>query len=250
MDSDEYTTDDGKRKKGPDDSVDFHSRSKITARTPVKKRDTEDKIDRILEALGSLTQEVKELRKEQKEYREEVKELRRENGSLREENTRLKSKIEGVEEKIEKMERDGRRNNMVIQGIKVNTDNQNLLKEMVEDFMENTLRVKISVRNARRINDHICLVELNNATDKEKVMKSKSKLKEMRDSKIFINDDMSKLEREIQAKVRNKAKEERSNGNRVKIGFQKVIVNDQVWKWNKEKEEWIKEKVGDKTPKN
>ncbi|KAK9704560.1 hypothetical protein QE152_g27801 [Popillia japonica] len=44
-------------------------------------------------------------------------------------------------------------------------------------------------------------------------MKNKSKLKEYTEEKVYINDDMTKEEREIQEKIRiRKAKEERMKG--------------------------------------
>jgi hypothetical protein len=43
-----------------------------------------------------------------------------------------------------------------------------------------------------------------------------------------------KIEKEIQTKIRNKAREERAEERRVKMGFQKLIVN-QEWKWDREK---------------
>jgi translation elongation factor EF-1beta len=49
---------------------------------------------------------------------------------------------------------------------------------------------------------------------------------------VFYN--KSKIEKEIQTKIRNKAREERAEERRVKMGFQKLIVN-QEWKWDREK---------------
>lgn len=46
---------------------------------------------------------------------------------------------------------------------------------------------------------------------------------------------MSKEEREIQAKIRNKAKEEKAAGKIVKTGLQKLIVGENTWIWNKNK---------------
>jgi hypothetical protein len=41
-----------------------------------------------------------------------------------------------------------------------------------------------------------------------------------------MNDDISKWEKEIQENIRKKVKEELTAGNRVKMGFQKLIIND------------------------
>jgi len=59
-------------------------------------------------------------------------------------------------------------------------------------------------------------------------MRKKKELKE----RIFIDDDLTKKEREIQNHLREKAKEERRKGNRAKIGYAKIWVNDKCYWWN------------------
>lgn len=233
MDYDEYTTDEGKRKKSANDTSEGFVRSKKLYRTPTKSREAEDKMDKILLMLGNLTQEIKELRLEQKEYREEMKILQKENDELKKENVEIKEKIEHLENKMEKMERDSRRNNVVIQGIPVSTEDQNKIKEKVDELLENTLNIKIDVQGVRKINEKMCLVELKNSADKEKIMKNKNKLKQIREHKIYINDDMSKTDRYIQGEIRKQAREEKNKGNKVKVGYQKLVVNDEVFVWNK-----------------
>ena len=63
---------------------------------------------------------------------------------------------------------------------------------------------------------------------------NKCKLKELKEQRIYINNDMSKVEREIQAVIRKKAKEQKEKGMQVKIGFQKMVVNGVLWRWSKE----------------
>lgn len=52
-------------------------------------------------------------------------------------------------------------------------------------------------------------------------MKRKAKLGE---SRIFIDDDLTREEREIQRKLRERAKLERGKGKRFKIGPQKISI--------------------------
>ena len=94
--------------------------------------------------------------------------------------------------------------------------------------------MEVKIKRVRNLgNGHV--VELDNEEYKWKIMKNKSKLKEVNEPKVFINDGMNKTEREIQALIRSKAKEERAKGSDVKIRFQKVSINGAVWKWNKVK---------------
>jgi hypothetical protein len=69
-------------------------------------------------------------------------------------------------------------------------------------------------------------VKLNNVPDKEEIMKNRKRLSTLENQKVFMNDDISKWEKEIQENIRKKVKEELTPGNRVKMGFQKLIIND------------------------
>lgn len=241
MDSEDTSCDDRTRnKRAPEDEI--FGKSKKLSRTPSKKVGNEDKLEKVIEMIQNLSITVTEMREEQKEYRKEIRELREENIQIKQENVALKQQIQEIERRVDNLEKEKRRKNVVIQGLEVNTNNQNILKEEVEDFMKSTLKINTEIKGARKLSKKVILVEMKNTTDKEDVMKNKSKLKEVRNTKIYINDDMSKNEREIQGKIRQKAKEEATNGKNVKIGFQKLIINEEEWVWNRETE--IFEKKG------
>ncbi|KAK9753495.1 hypothetical protein QE152_g2001 [Popillia japonica] len=54
--------------------------------------------------------------------------------------------------------------------------------------------------------------------------------------KISARKGLSKQnEREIQGKIIGKANEERAKGRKAKVGYQKLILDDNVWKWSKGK---------------
>ena len=57
-------------------------------------------------------------------------------------------------------------------------------------------------------------------------MREKSK---QRGKNIFIDHDMTKKESEVQRKLRERAREEREKGKRVKIGYRKLIVEGKVY---------------------
>lgn len=235
----EYTTDEGKRKKGLEDSMEGHHRTKRVHKTPSRGREPEEKVDKILDMLSNLTQEIKELRYEQKEYREEMITMKRENEDLKKENKKIKERLEEVEKKVENMERIERRNNVVIQGIPLTTYDENEMKEKVDDLLEKTLGLNIKAQTVRKVNERVCVVKLKNSTDKKQIMENKNKLREVKNDEIYINDDMSKKEREIQKKIRKEAKDERLRGNSVKIGFQKLVVNGETRVWDKTENRFI-----------
>ena len=64
--------------------------------------------------------------------------------------------------------------------------------------------------------------KLRNFKDKLEILKNKKKLGRR---PIFIEDDFTRIELEIQKKLRDWAKEERSKGKQVIIGYQKIYVD-------------------------
>jgi hypothetical protein len=51
---------------------------------------------------------------------------------------------------------------------------------------------------------------------------------------MYIDDDLTKEERETQKKLRELAREERDRGKRVKIGYRKIQINGDWFRWDKE----------------
>lgn len=71
---------------------------------------------------------------------------------------------------------------------------------------------------------------------KRNVMMKKKNL----DKGIYIDDDLTRREREIQERLRRMAREEKEKGKEVKIGYKKISVNGKWFKWN-EKENCLSE---------
>ena len=46
---------------------------------------------------------------------------------------------------------------------------------------------------------------------------------------------MTKEERIIQKKLRRIAQLERNKGKRFKVGYQKIVIEGEIWRWNKKK---------------
>lgn len=232
--SDGSTTDEASKRKREED---IFGKSKRVQRTPERYKQKEDTFKKILETLSTLSEDIKEIKNNQESFSKEILELKKENESLRKQNVELKKEISIISEKVEKMEREKRRNNVVVQGLQIETSEPRKLKETMENFIKEELDIEISIKSARKLGNRTCLVELSNDEEKLKVMQNKSKLKGIQTDKIFINDDMSKNEREVQAKIRNIAKMEKAKGKKVKIGYQKIEIDKQKWVWSKEKGE-------------
>jgi hypothetical protein len=70
----------------------------------------------------------------------------------------------------------------------------------------------------------------------KKVMKQKGKQREKKKTEnIFINNDLTKQEREMQTKLRTIAKEEKIQGKEAKVGYRKITIEEVQRKWKEER---------------
>lgn len=243
MGSDGYSTDDystdGKRKREDKGDGDVFKKSKKTPRTPRRtdRRSSEDKLDKLMAMMQDLMSDVKLIRKEQSQFKEEITILKQENKNMKKENELLKNEIKGLHTQIEILDKKERRNNIIIAGIPLSNQNDQNMLQIAHEFIEKYLNLKVNIKNAYKIGPKSCLVEMNNNHDKVAVMKNKHKLKELKDEKIYINNDCTKNERKIEIILKRIAKEEIEKKNEVRIGYQKIIINGEKWIWNDSRNE-------------
>nr|CAI5854192.1 unnamed protein product [Callosobruchus analis] len=240
-------SEDGKRRRSDDGSeMQAFSRSKKTARSPRKKE--EDKIDQMMILLQKIAldlQEVKdeqkEIRKEQKNIQQELRQLkenyeavRKESEYARKENKEMKAQIMELEVKVERMEKENKKDNIVMVGFGKEIKEEKLLINGINDFFKTHLQVDTQIANVFKIRSDTCVVKMKNAEEKDKVMKNKHKLKSLAD-KVYINDDLTENERKKQAEIRKMAKAMMSEGKDVKIGYSKIMVDGIEWRWDRNK---------------
>jgi hypothetical protein len=195
-----------------------------------------------------MREEIKTLRKELAAMREENGELRKELVTVREEMRRREEKgqvekadwtkrMKMIEEKMEQREKKERKNNVIITGIGAKSGN---IERGMEEWLEREIGVKVNVKEAFKINkDKMMLAKIESWEQKKNILLNKSKLKEKEDERMYIDDDLTKEEREIQKKLRELAREERNRGKRVKIGYRKIQINGEWFRWD-EREEKLK----------
>lgn len=134
---------------------------------------------------------------------------------------------------IEDKEKKERKNNIVIRGLRKGKED---VKEVGTEFLEEFgagSKIKY-IKMEGKEGKEVAIVGTEDWQAKEKIMKEKSKL---RGRNIFIDHDMTKEEREVQRKMRERARRKREEGKKVKIGYRKITVKEKVYIWNKEEEE-------------
>lgn len=242
MDSDGNATDDSSKRRRSEDIEETYRRSSKMRRTPSKTGKTEDeKLDILIGMISGMRIEVDKIRKEQEKFNEEIKQikrenedLRKENRSIKEENKKITTMLGTMQMQMEKIEKEKRKKNVVVTGISIDTNNENILKQVIANMLKDELKITVHVSSVHKLGDAACLVELEKEEDKAEIMRNKYKLKELKDRKIFINNDLTQMEREKEREIRKIAQIERSKGNTVKIGYNKINVGEEEWRWNNE----------------
>lgn len=279
--SEESSNEDGKRK--AEGEIENFSRSKKTSRSPDKcvkfvkfgKGESGNGNDELMNMMREMMGDIKELRRDQKGHqkemvkmREELTELKKEQRNyykevhaLKEENAELKlelqnvhkkfERLESIEHSYERMEREKRKNNLLITGLNVKPRQGEELKNTMESFLKEHLKLEVKLKTATKVNEKICIITTESMQDKIEVLKNKSKLKNIEVQKsVYINSDLTTKEREIQSKIRKIAAGERKAGKTATTGYQKLITNGQLWKWNEKEDKLVQPSNSGSTAKN
>ncbi|CAG9765285.1 unnamed protein product [Ceutorhynchus assimilis] len=149
MDSDDYSTEDSKKRKMDE----FFGNNRRSNRTPRNKK------DKRLEEMLAL---MKGMSADQKELKEELLKLKGENE---------------VRKTIEIIDKERRKNNVVMNGLKFDNNEPEVLVKDVKAFLNQQLKVNITPKSVTRIAERTWIIELQNEVDKRKIMENKTKLK-------------------------------------------------------------------------
>lgn len=214
-------------------------KSKIISRSPVKENDSAE-METVLKAIHEMRQEMRvgfeesnkqnnELKKELGQTRDELKtikeEMRNKEETWRREKKCLEDRLQQVEERLESQEREKRRNNIIIRNAKLMNGN---LREETEKFLKEKLIIDAHVETAHEISNGTIIAKMTSWPQKKKVLENKRKLK---GTDTYIDNDLTAHERNIQRSLRKMAKEERTKGKLVKVGYKKINIDNVEYKW-------------------
>lgn len=126
---------------------------------------------------------------------------------------------------FEMIERLERKNNIFIRGVKTVGKG---IKGEIRNLLEERLDIPVKIAECRAIGGGLVLT-INTFKNKVGIMKQKAKL---RGTNIWIEDDLTEREKEVNEWLRKLAKAEERKGNDVRTGYLKIRINDE-WKfWN------------------
>ena len=138
------------------------------------------------------------------------------------EKRKLTNRINELVRKFEMAEKGKRKNNIVIKGLAVERGSEG--KE-IRDFLKEKLKVDVTVCATYEIGKEerrMIVASLENFEQKMEVMKRK---KELRDTRIYIENDLTREERRIQNEILKIARDEKGKGRRVRVGYKRIVID-------------------------
>ncbi|XP_070510412.1 uncharacterized protein [Cardiocondyla obscurior] len=151
----------------------------------------------------------------------------------------LEERTRMLEMAKEREKKEWRKNNLIIKGIKIKSEEKKALKEQVEEIIEAT-GVKAKIEDVNKIGGvnkggyGMVWVKMENFKEKLEILRCKGKLK---DRTEWIGDDLTEYERKVEWLIKRKADRLKREGKQVKIGYKKIWVNKEMWIWDDLKEE-------------
>ncbi|XP_011702471.1 PREDICTED: trichohyalin-like [Wasmannia auropunctata] len=147
----------------------------------------------------------------------------------------MEERLRGMERKLEIKEREERRKNIVIKGLEVKEEKR---REAVEELMKR-MGVEVEIREVKKMREErekgeeTVLVRLGKEEQRKEIMKSKKKLKGRKER---VMEDLTWRERKMRWNLEEIARKEGRKGKKVWIGYGRIQIEEQWWKWDEEEE--------------
>lgn len=161
--------------------------------------------------------------------------------SWQQEKVKLVAKQSELENRLDRMERQEKRNNVVITGLNevVGPDK---VKSAVADLFTNNIGVKVSINDAFQIKLRSgktkVIVKLNSFDDKRSIMASKKSLPK----DIYVDDDLISKDQFLRFKAREFVRGIRKDGMNIKLRTGTVTIDGVVHAWEEESQTFVERK--------
>ncbi|XP_070510422.1 golgin subfamily A member 6-like protein 22 [Cardiocondyla obscurior] len=151
----------------------------------------------------------------------------------------LVERVMSLELDRERKDREVRKKNIIIKGVKIMEGRKEVWRRNVEEIIKMTgAEVKVGeVRKIGAINKEgmgMVVVKFESIKEKLEVFKGKVKL---RNRKEWIQDDLTVKERKAEWIIRAEAERLRRAGKMVKKGYMKLWIENKIWVWDEVREE-------------
>ena len=148
-----------------------------------------------------------------------------------------------LENRIEQLERKQKRSNIIITGLQTNN---RPIKSCVEQLFQEQIDRNITLADAHLIRmksgSTKIIATMSCMEFKNTVMKNKMKLSKEGPTKIFVTDDLTKKEEEIQFKAREFARAMKTKNKEATVAYRRVYVNNVPHVWDELTQEFVSRK--------
>lgn len=117
------------------------------------------------------------------------------------------------------------KNNVVVRGLRLDTYDPETLTSTMNSMLKRALGIDTGIKSALKLGEKTCMIQLENETEKEKILQNKNNFKEGR---IYIEN-----EKKMQSEIRKMALEAKEEGKLVKQGFRTITIHAKIWRWNR-----------------
>lgn len=152
--------------------------------------------------------------------------------------TKVFSKLDKLSRWVETQESKSRRQNIVIKGLSTTKP-----AEEIPSFLETTFSIprddcKLIIQEGKDKDRYI--VQLGNPEYKKKIMRTKKNA--LNNTDIFIDNDLTPIEKEEAFEIRKKLREERKKGNKPVVKANKLIMDGKTLQWDRNAKIWKEKK--------
>ena len=155
----------------------------------------------------------------------------------------MNERVVTLENRITVMEREDRKNNILIKGLDVASEEQ-LQCPDVEVSIESKLKTKAKLTAIREIKrnagQRMMITRCETFEQKLQIIKAKNRLNW---SQCFTENDLTREERKTQAILRNMARGEKEKGKGIKVGYKKLIIDGEIWDWKGEENRLVRKQT-------
>lgn len=150
----------------------------------------------------------------------------------------VERKLRGMELRMDRREREKRKKNVLVREVR-RGEGMSWEREIGRIWsrmgVEGGIKGMREIGGVNREGRGMVLVELEDREKKIEVMKAKAK---MRGERERLEDDLTQMERKARWCVERKAEEERRKGRRVRVGYMKMWVDNELRVWDEAEEKW------------
>nr|XP_034194020.1 vicilin-like seed storage protein At2g18540 [Osmia lignaria] len=142
------------------------------------------------------------------------------------------------EERIEEIRKERRKRSLIWKGVEGKNLEERLkyIKKILEKELGQEVVIKRATERVGEGGRNIVLTELEDEDRKKEMVWTKNGIWDR--WRVAVDEDLSKEERRMKWRIKEKAREERRKGNWVEFNNRRIWIEGEEWKWNERAEKW------------